>query len=194
MTGHAQYGWRAGAAKRGVRSQMSDDELPFRIAALALFIGVRFVRWHVRRVVAWRATWPAMRKNPLDTAVLLTLSVAWLAAIFLYVALPIAVAPFHVTLPAWLRWCAVPMAVASLGLLYWADRSLGNNLSVSLVIRDHHTLVSHGPYRRIRHPIYTAALTYAAALSTITANYVLAAMIFIPSAVLVAGGCPARSA
>jgi protein-S-isoprenylcysteine O-methyltransferase Ste14 len=37
----------------------------------------------------------------------------------------------------------------------------------------------------VRHPIYTATLVYAAALAIITANYVLAAAIFGPMALLV---------
>ncbi len=57
---------------------------------------------------------------------------------------------------------------------------------MTLKIREHHTLVSHGPYSRIRHPIYTATLIYAAALGTITANYLLGSMIFIPMVTLVA--------
>ena len=67
-------------------------------------------------------------------------------------------------------------------LLWWADRCLGQNLSISLRIRDHHTLVTEGPYRSVRHPIYTATLVYAAALAIVTANYLLAVAIFVPMA------------
>jgi protein-S-isoprenylcysteine O-methyltransferase Ste14 len=164
---------------------MSDQDLVFRVVVLVLFVGARYVRWHARHLTGWKASWPAMKKNALDTVVLLTLSVAWLTAVVVYVGFPRVVARFSAPIPDWIRWCALAAAVTGLALLWWADRCLGQNLSVSLRIREHHTLVTEGPYRLVRHPIYTATLVYAAALAIITANYVLAAAIFGPMALLV---------
>jgi protein-S-isoprenylcysteine O-methyltransferase Ste14 len=164
---------------------MSDQDLEFRAIVMLLFIGVRFVRWHARRLIGWKTSWPAMEQNRLDTALLMILLVAWVAAVVVYVAGPQLVARFSVPLPAWIRWSAVAAAVAGLALLWRADRCLGENLSVTLRIRDNHTLVTSGPYRRVRHPIYTATLIYAAAMGLITANYLLAALFVVPMVVLV---------
>ncbi len=164
---------------------MSDQDLGFRAIVMMLFIGARYVRWHARRLIGWKTSWPALEKNPLDTGVLLSLSVAWLTAVVIYVAFPLLVARCTVSLPAWIRWCGVAAALAGLALLWWADRCLGENLSVTLRIRDNHSLVTSGPYRRVRHPIYTATLMYAAAMGLITANYLLAALFVVPIAVLV---------
>lgn len=169
---------------------MDQTDIPFRIAVLVLFIGARYVRWHARHLISWSASWPAMKKHPTDTAVLIALSIGWLAAVVIYAAFPRLVEPFRAAIPDSLRWGAIPVALAGLGLLYWADRCLGANLSVSLAIRDQHTLITHGPYRWVRHPIYTATLIYSAALSLITANYVLTAMIFLPMAVLIGTRLP----
>jgi protein-S-isoprenylcysteine O-methyltransferase Ste14 len=164
---------------------MSDQDLGFRAAVMLLFIGARYVRWHARRFIGWRISWPAMAKNRLDTGLLLSLTVSWLAAVVVYVAYPLLVARFALPLPAWIRWCGVAIAAMGLGLLWWADRCLGENLSVTLRIRDRHDLVTKGPYRRVRHPIYTATLIYAAAMGVITANYLLAALFFLPMSLLV---------
>ena len=67
---------------------MADQDLVFRVVVLVLFIGVRFVRWHARRLVGWQASWPAMKKYPLDTVVLLSLALAWLTAVVVFVACP----------------------------------------------------------------------------------------------------------
>jgi protein-S-isoprenylcysteine O-methyltransferase Ste14 len=46
------------------------------------------------------------------------------------------------------------------GLLFagWARLTLGGNWSSNVTIKQDHTLVSSGPYRIVRHPIYTGLL------------------------------------
>ena len=46
--------------------------------------------------------------------------------------------------------------------------------------------MTHGPYSKIRHPVYTATLIYSSALGLVTSNYLIAAMFFLPMATLVA--------
>jgi protein-S-isoprenylcysteine O-methyltransferase Ste14 len=46
----------------------------------------------------------------------------------------------------------------SLLLAVWARRHLGSNWSGEVRIAENHQLVRSGPYRMLRHPIYTAAL------------------------------------
>ena len=45
--------------------------------------------------------------------------------------------------------------------------------------------VARGPYRWVRHPIYSATLLYAVCVALVTANYVLAALIIAPIVLLV---------
>ena len=58
------------------------------------------------------------------------------------------------------------VAVTILGLLFalWARLALGANWSGSVTIKTNHQLIRRGPYRSIRHPIYTGML--AALLAT----------------------------
>lgn len=48
--------------------------------------------------------------------------------------------------------------VAGLALAFWARAALGRNWSGRVTIKEGHELVTSGPYRRIRHPIYSGAL------------------------------------
>lgn len=84
--------------------------------------------------------------------------------------------------PAWMSWSSMPLPVglrwAGVGLLLWGCvllvwtfRSLGTNLTDTVVTRRTHTLVVHGPYRWIRHPLYTSAALLVGALSLIAANW-----------------------
>jgi len=45
-----------------------------------------------------------------------------------------------------------------LGFSVWARRHLGRNWSQQVVVKEDHTLVRTGPYRYVRHPIYTGIL------------------------------------
>jgi len=48
--------------------------------------------------------------------------------------------------------------VAGLSLGIWARRVLGRNWSGRVTIKEEHELVTSGPYRWVRHPIYSGAL------------------------------------
>ena len=50
-------------------------------------------------------------------------------------------------LPNWARWCGVGLAGGAGALLIWTFRSLGHNLTDTVVTRRNATLVTHGPYR-----------------------------------------------
>ena len=78
-----------------------------------------------------------------------------------------------VSLPVWLRWTGVGVVVIACGLLVWTFRSLGGNLTDTVVTRQAHTLVMQGPYAWIRHPLYDAAALLTAAVSLIAANWFL---------------------
>jgi protein-S-isoprenylcysteine O-methyltransferase Ste14 len=49
--------------------------------------------------------------------------------------------------------------VVGLSLAIWARRHLGRNWSGEITIKQGHELVRTGPYRHLRHPIYTGLLT-----------------------------------
>lgn len=57
------------------------------------------------------------------------------------------------------------------GLLLWAFRSLGPNLTDTVVTRKAHTLITRGPYRWVRHPFYDAVAVFVLANTLLTANW-----------------------
>jgi protein-S-isoprenylcysteine O-methyltransferase Ste14 len=85
----------------------------------------------------------------------------------------------RVSLPDWVRWVGAVVAVACMPLLYWVLASIGNNISPVQVTRQNHQLVTHGPYRYIRHPLYSVGLVFMLALSLVTALWWLAAGMLI---------------
>jgi protein-S-isoprenylcysteine O-methyltransferase Ste14 len=74
-------------------------------------------------------------------------------------------------LPGWLRWTGAALAPLGAGLLVWTFRTLGPNLTDTVVTRRSHTLVTRGPYRFVRHPFYDSAALLVAATSMVMANW-----------------------
>jgi protein-S-isoprenylcysteine O-methyltransferase Ste14 len=62
--------------------------------------------------------------------------------------------------PVTLALGIVADAVTVIGLLItlWARRALGTNWSANVVFKERHELVEGGPYRFVRHPIYSGVL------------------------------------
>jgi protein-S-isoprenylcysteine O-methyltransferase Ste14 len=50
------------------------------------------------------------------------------------------------------------MALAGLAVMLWARVTLGRNWSGGVVLKEDHELVTSGPYRFVRHPIYSGLL------------------------------------
>lgn len=79
----------------------------------------------------------------------------WSAA-FILTVLPIPglMAPILPRTPFWLA-TGLSLQTAATWLAIWARRHLGPNWSADVRLAIDHQLVQTGPYRRIRHPIYT---------------------------------------
>lgn len=60
----------------------------------------------------------------------------------------------------------------------WAIRTLGKFWSVHVEIRDNHSLITSGPFKNVRHPVYTAALLEAVGIVIILQAYI--SFIIIP--------------
>jgi protein-S-isoprenylcysteine O-methyltransferase Ste14 len=81
-----------------------------------------------------------------------------------------------VPLPTKVRWAGVAVGLATLPFLYWVLASIGRNISETVLTKSDHQLVTHGPYRWVRHPLYTGAIVAFLSLGLIAANGFLLAM------------------
>jgi protein-S-isoprenylcysteine O-methyltransferase Ste14 len=55
-------------------------------------------------------------------------------------------------------WLAVLATAAGVAVAFWARFHLGANWSGVVTLKENHELIRTGPYRTIRHPIYTGIL------------------------------------
>ena len=93
------------------------------------------------------------------------------AAIMAYMINPAWMAWSAVPLPESLRWAGAALAPLGIALLVWTFRALGPNLTDTVVTRQAHTLVTRGPYRFVRHPLYCSAAILTIAMSLMMANW-----------------------
>ena len=147
---------------------MADDQIFRLILALWLAAVLPFGIYHRVRSQASREK---LDRRQEGLFILLTLRPIGLAAwlgLLTFVASPARMAWSSVPLPVWLRWAGVGVGIAAGSLLVWTFRSLGTNITDTVVTRRQHSLVTTGPYQFVRHPFYVAsALAYIAnALAT----------------------------
>jgi protein-S-isoprenylcysteine O-methyltransferase Ste14 len=85
----------------------------------------------------------------------------------------------QVELPVWLRLSGAALGMVTNGLIYWVFSSLGNNVSPTVVTRRRHQLVTSGPYRWVRHPLYTVGFLSYMAFALLAANWYVAVLAVI---------------
>jgi protein-S-isoprenylcysteine O-methyltransferase Ste14 len=69
-------------------------------------------------------------------------------------------------------WAGVATSIAALWLFWRSHADLGQNFSIKLVIREKHTLVTRGVYRRIRHPMYASFLLWSLGQVLLLPNWI----------------------
>jgi len=131
---------------------------PFGIAARSL-IAALWLTWFVYWVAAARSAKPTQWREPVGKRLLH--GVPLLLAVVLLVAprgLPPVLLLRFAPGSAALLLIGAGAVAAGLGFAVWARVALGRNWSGQVVVKQDHALVRIGPYRLVRHPIYTGLL------------------------------------
>ncbi|MFQ5946089.1 MAG: methyltransferase family protein [Anaerolineae bacterium] len=101
--------------------------------------------------------------------VLRLLGLAAVSPLLLYLINPQWVSWARLSLPHWVRMAAAIVAIGTVPVIYWIFSTLGNSISPTEATREGHTLVTHGPYRWVRHPLYSVGVLFYLSLSLVTA-------------------------
>lgn len=104
--------------------------------------------------------------NELVVLVSLTLGLLIIPSIWLFNP----TSAFVMNFPVWLRIFGLVMAAFSLIYFYKIHQCLGQNWSPTLEINPTHRLITTGPYKRIRHPMYLQILLWTIAQALIISN------------------------
>ena len=153
---------------------MADDQTFRLILALGMMAFLPVALYHRVRS---QASGEKLDRRQEGLFILLTLRPCGLAAmggLVRFVLNPAWMSWASLPLPTAVRWAGVAVGVPTVAFGIWTFRSLGRNITDTVVTRREHTLVTSGPYRYVRHPFYvTAALAFTANALT-TANWFIA--------------------
>lgn len=135
-----------------------DTEQIFRVAFIFIFLGSMTISASFRREARKSGETIARRE---ESGLLIGMRLVFALPLFLsvlaYMINPDWLAWSALPLPIWIRFIGVVMGLACLPLLWWVFNSIGNNISETVLTKTDHALVTHGPYRWIRHPLYSVA-------------------------------------
>ena len=148
----------------------------FRIlAAIILFTGMGISSYYRRKAdkdsgekISRRADGTAMM-----TVIKLGGLILWLSPL-VYLINPEWMAWSKIGLPEWVRWLGVGIGLLCVMGIYWLFSSIGTGITPTSATRSEHKLVTSGPYRWVRHPLYTVGSSMFVAFGMMAYNWFIA--------------------
>jgi protein-S-isoprenylcysteine O-methyltransferase Ste14 len=102
-------------------------------------------------------------------------AIAVLISLILWLINPGLVQFAQIPLPPLVRWAGLPLALGASAWVFWMFQTLGPNLTDTVAVRPTATLVTNGPYRYVRHPLYLGLAAVFLAMFLLTANLLVLA-------------------
>jgi protein-S-isoprenylcysteine O-methyltransferase Ste14 len=154
------------------------NENIFRIlAALILFTGMG-ISIYFRRKADRESGETISRKvdgTPMMNLIRIGGLILWLSP-FVYLINPAWMAWSKIGLPEWIRWLGVGLGILCALGIYWLFSSIGSGITPTSATRSEHKLVTSGPYRWVRHPLYTFGASLFITFGLIADNWFIALM------------------
>lgn len=85
----------------------------------------------------------------------------------------------YIFLPLELRTVGLFLSIVSLPYVYWVGRTLANYYSFTVEVQEDHKLITTGPYRRVRHPLYAATFMFLVGQMLVADNWLLLLILLI---------------
>jgi len=150
------------------------SEIPYRLALLGIFVPTAAVALYHRLQAASSGERISHKEEGYLFATVLRLAglCLWICTLA-YLVNPASVRWAAIPLPEWLRWTGAFTGGLGVLLALWTLTSLGKNLTDTVVVRKAATLVTHGPYRWVRHPFYVMAAVLMISVTLLSANWLI---------------------
>lgn len=154
-----------------------NSEVVFRLITLLLLVGAFTPSIYFRHKANQNGGAMKTHEGERLVIVLRLLGLLFILPLLGYLINPAWVTWARLPLPDGVRWAAALLGFALLPLLYWVFASIGNNISPVETTRHNHQLITHGPYRYIRHPLYSFGSLLVIALMVITSLWWLLGLV-----------------
>ncbi len=155
---------------------MSDENRCRWMLAAIMVAGVAMSIYFRRRADRARGAVRRREDNTLFLAAQAVFGVGAIGGLLVYLVNPAWMHWSQLDLPVWLRLVGGPLGLVCLALFYWVFQHLGENVTPTAQVRQQHTLVTSGPYRWVRHPMYSSGAVMFASYFLLSANWFVAVM------------------
>ena len=152
---------------------MGTDETFRPILAMILVTAVGISGYHRRRARRTSGAIARGREAPRLIALRLALGLPLLFSLLAFLVRPGLVTWARAPIPESIRWIGVAIGVMSVPLVVWVMKSIGPNISETVLTKREHVLVTHGPYRWVRHPLYVTGLLLLISATLIASNWLI---------------------
>jgi protein-S-isoprenylcysteine O-methyltransferase Ste14 len=144
----------------------------FRWLALAAFVGCLGISAFYRlRARQQGETIARRRESPSLIAGRAVIALPLFIAILLYLLNPRWMTWAELTLSPWVRGVGALLGLVAVPAALWVFTSIGRNVSETVLTKRDHELVTTGPYRWVRHPLYTTGAVLLLAIGLMAANW-----------------------
>ncbi len=154
------------------------NENIFRILAAVVLVTGMSISSYYRRKADRESGEKISRKvdgSLMSTVIRIGGLILWLSP-FVYLINPAWMEWSKIGLPEWVRWLGVVIGAFSVIGIYWLFSSIGSGITATSATRQKHQLVTSGPYRWVRHPLYTIASSMFIAFGMMADNWFIALM------------------
>jgi protein-S-isoprenylcysteine O-methyltransferase Ste14 len=154
------------------------NENIFRIlAALVLFTCIGISSYFRRK--ADRDTGEKISRKVDGTVLMMSIKIGglllWLSPL-VYLINPNWMSWSKIGLPESVRWLGVGLGILCIFGVYWLFSSIGSGITPTSATRKQHTLTTSGPYRWVRHPLYTVGSSMFISFGMMADNWFIAAL------------------
>jgi protein-S-isoprenylcysteine O-methyltransferase Ste14 len=159
--------------------------MTYHILFSVVFIGFILIRVVYRRKAKQVREGVAFKESTINMIVRAVVGLGYIGALIVYVFCPGTFAWAALPLPTWVRWIGAGVSVISLLLIWWVQWALDVQFDTTLHIQADHKLVTHGPYRWVRHPMYTALFLMGLGWLLLTGNWFIGGLLMAAILLLV---------
>jgi len=163
------------------------DELA-RVLFAAIYLPFALARVHYHRLAGkeqrpWFSPW----EGKVFAVLRVLVGLPMLGVLVLYLVWPNPLSFADLPIPGALRLMGAILFALGALLVIWVNRTLGRNFSGSLALRADHQLVRRGPYRWVRHPMYSAFVITIIGMLLLSANLLVGGipLLLLPVVLLV---------
>lgn len=156
------------------------DEQPYRwILAAVLGLAVSISGFYRHRARQRSGVIARREESPRLIALRLLIGLPLLLSLLAFIIWPSLIAWAKAPFPMPLRWTGAALGTVAIGFVFWVMRSIGSNISETVLTKQQHELVTHGPYQFIRHPLYATGLLLLIAATLLASSWLIGSLTLI---------------